>query len=141
MSPSSLRYLFIFIGIVYLVVPFDFVPDPMGAIGRLDDLLLIVYLYFKYRRIRAEASRRGPGQAAPRYPQPEESKSEKTPAEVFDLAPNASRAEITARYRELMTQYHPDKVSHLGEDLKRLAHNKTLEIQGAYESLMARAER
>jgi DnaJ like chaperone protein len=35
-------------------------------------------------------------------------------------------------------QYHPDRVAHLGEDLQRLAHEKTLEIQRAYEHIKRR---
>ena len=31
--------------------------------------------------------------------------------------------------------YHPDKVNHLGEELKKVAHEKTLEIKAAYEKL------
>jgi DnaJ-domain-containing protein 1 len=34
-----------------------------------------------------------------------------------------------------MQEYHPDKVSHLGEELQEVAHRKTLEIQRAYERL------
>lgn len=34
-----------------------------------------------------------------------------------------------------MNEYHPDKVAHLGEDLQKLAHQKALEIQRAYQQL------
>lgn len=34
-----------------------------------------------------------------------------------------------------MQEYHPDKVSHLGEGLQELAHTKTQEIQRAYKEL------
>jgi DnaJ-domain-containing protein 1 len=34
-----------------------------------------------------------------------------------------------------MTEYHPDKVTHLGKELQELAHRKVLEIQRAYQQL------
>ncbi len=34
-----------------------------------------------------------------------------------------------------MNEYHPDKVAHLGEDLQKLAHRKSLEIQQTYQQL------
>ena len=34
-----------------------------------------------------------------------------------------------------MAKYHPDKVEHLGEDLKKLAIKKTKEISWAYDQL------
>ena len=37
-----------------------------------------------------------------------------------------------------MKQYHPDRVSGLGEELQHLAHEKTLAIQRAYEELRQR---
>ena len=44
---------------------------------------------------------------------------------------------IEARYRQLAQQYHPDKVNHLGDELKEVAHEKMLEIAAAYRSLRA----
>jgi DnaJ-domain-containing protein 1 len=34
-----------------------------------------------------------------------------------------------------MKRYHPDRVDDLGEELQRVAHEKTLAIQRAYEEL------
>jgi DnaJ like chaperone protein len=66
---------------------------------------------------------------APRSPSPD-------PYTLFDLSPDASREEIEARYKELALQYHPDRVAHLGEELRTLAHEKMIEIQRAYEVLL-----
>jgi DnaJ like chaperone protein len=35
----------------------------------------------------------------------------------------------------MAAQYHPDKVQHLGEDFQRLAHEKFVAIQKAYEKI------
>ena len=40
---------------------------------------------------------------------------------VLGLAPSASATEIKQAYRELMQQYHPDKVAHLGPEFRPIA--------------------
>jgi DnaJ like chaperone protein len=47
----------------------------------------------------------------------------------------ASPEEIKSAYREMLSKYHPDKVSHLGEDFQKIAHEKAVDIQKAYEAL------
>lgn len=59
--------------------------------------------------------------------------------EVLNVSPNASIDEIRRAYKTLMGQYHPDKVASLGDELKRLAEQKSREITQAYrEALRAR---
>ena len=48
---------------------------------------------------------------------------------------NATKEEIKAAYKRLASQYHPDKVSHLGEEFRVLAEQKFKEIQRAYQEL------
>ena len=62
-------------------------------------------------------------------------KDPKDPYEIFNVSRGASRAEIDARYKELAKDYHPDRVAHLGEDLRKVAHEKMIEIQRAYDTL------
>jgi DnaJ-class molecular chaperone len=52
---------------------------------------------------------------------------------LFDLKGNVSEDEIKKKYRELMSQYHPDKVQHLGREFQQMAEEKTKEIQKAYD--------
>lgn len=52
---------------------------------------------------------------------------------ILGLQKNASEDEIKKRYRELMSQYHPDKVQHLGMEFQQMAEKKTKEIQKAYD--------
>jgi DnaJ-domain-containing protein 1 len=56
--------------------------------------------------------------------------------EVLEIREDASSAEIKAAYRRLMTQYHPDKVSSLGKELRELAEAKSKEITQAYRCAM-----
>lgn len=60
------------------------------------------------------------------------------PYAVLDVSPGATNLEIKDGYHRQMTLYHPDKVQHLGEDLKATAERKTLEIQHAFEILNGR---
>jgi preprotein translocase subunit Sec63 len=61
--------------------------------------------------------------------------SGRDPYQVLGLTAGASADEITRAYREQIKLYHPDRVADLGEDLQRLAHDKTVEIQRAYQEL------
>ena len=48
---------------------------------------------------------------------------------------NASDGEVKKAYRDLVKKYHPDKVSHLGEEFVEIAKKKFQSIQEAYERI------
>ena len=52
---------------------------------------------------------------------------------ILDLKGRVSFEDIKRRYRELVAQYHPDKVSHLGPKLKAVAENEIKEINEAFQ--------
>ncbi|MCK5599918.1 molecular chaperone DjiA [bacterium] len=54
------------------------------------------------------------------------------PYAEFGLAPGASIAEIKSTYRKLVKKYHPDKVSHLGEEFRKRAEERMKRINQAY---------
>ena len=56
-------------------------------------------------------------------------------AQVLGLRPGATATEIEQAYRESADKYHPDKVSALGDDFRRLANEKMAEIEDAYTVL------
>jgi len=58
-----------------------------------------------------------------------------TPFTILGVESTASNDEIKKAYWRLASQYHPDKVAHLGEDQAEAAHLKFLEIQEAYQEL------
>ena len=54
---------------------------------------------------------------------------------ALGLEQDSTFENVTATYRELVKGYHPDKVAHLGPDLRRVAEAKTKEINSAYKVL------
>ncbi len=75
-----------------------------------------------------------PSEANKRKPVPPEVKSALT---VFGLDETSSPEQIRQAYRDAVKLYHPDKVSHLGSDLKRLAEDKTKHFNSAFKILEA----
>ncbi|MBS0388440.1 MAG: J domain-containing protein [Proteobacteria bacterium] len=60
---------------------------------------------------------------------------------VLGVSAQATRAEIASAYRALISQYHPDKVTRLGPEIRAVAERKSAEINRAYEqALRARPE-
>ena len=145
--------------LLYIISPIDGIPDVIPVLGWLDDTFLLglfVY-YLRYCRLpwfmswlnrllfkkksweqphdtgtfNHEESRGG-------HIKDEDIPSAKDPYEILGIEPGASSKEIHTAYREAVQKYHPDKVSHLGEELKELANKKFVEIQEAYDFLTSK---
>jgi len=54
---------------------------------------------------------------------------------ILGIDPTASNEDIKKTYRQLAIKYHPDKVSHLGEEYQNGAKEKFQKVQDAYENL------
>ncbi len=52
--------------------------------------------------------------------------------EILEVSPTASVDEIQNAYKQMIKQYHPDKVATLGKEIRDLAEHKSKEINGAY---------
>ena len=52
--------------------------------------------------------------------------------EILEVSENASLEEVTDAYKKKIRQYHPDKVDSLGGEFKKLAEEKSKEINVAY---------
>ncbi len=66
---------------------------------------------------------------------PGQTTSEKDHLETLGLSPGATQPEIRKAYIDLAQKYHPDKVEHMGEDLRKAAEERFKSIQAAYDAL------
>lgn len=57
------------------------------------------------------------------------------PYHVLGASELDSAEDIKRKYKQMIMQYHPDRVSHLGQELKDLAAKKTVEINGAFAAI------
>jgi uncharacterized membrane protein YkvA (DUF1232 family) len=107
--------------VLYFVSPMDLLPDMIPGIGRLDDLLALVGLYWSLRRLRLRVdSHTARGYSAHGEATTEELRNDadpvasETPWQVLQVAPGASPEELHAAYKQQLLKYHPDRVAHLG---------------------------
>jgi DnaJ like chaperone protein len=54
---------------------------------------------------------------------------------ILEVEPTATNEEIKKAYRSLAVKHHPDKVSYLGEDVRKNAEQKFKKINEAYEKI------
>jgi DnaJ like chaperone protein len=54
---------------------------------------------------------------------------------VLEIDPSLSNDEVKKAYRKLAMKYHPDKVSHQGEDKRKTAEDKFKKVNEAYEKI------
>lgn len=54
---------------------------------------------------------------------------------VLGIEPSATEEEIKKAYRQMAVRYHPDKVSHMGEEYQKGAKEKFQKIVEAYENI------
>lgn len=55
--------------------------------------------------------------------------------DVLEITPDATNDEVKKAYREMAKKHHPDKVAHLGDDIRRSATEKFQKISAAYEEI------
>ncbi len=159
-----LKIILILFGLAYLISPVDIIPDLLLPFaGWIDDGVVIASIYYLIRygklprfffkkqnpfnrhsgKNQADFTSRNKRDNNRNHQKKNQqshknrsSKSTKTPHEVLGIRPDASRKEIQNAYKQAIKKYHPDKLSHLGEDFSDLANEKFLEIQKAYDTLM-----
>jgi len=54
---------------------------------------------------------------------------------ILEIEPTVIDDDVKKAYRHMAMKYHPDKVSHLGEDFKKVAHEKFRKVQEAYDQI------
>ncbi|OQY13596.1 MAG: hypothetical protein B6I30_02655 [Desulfobacteraceae bacterium 4572_187] len=148
-----MRILLIILGLIYVLSPYDLLPEYfLGWRGLLDDLIL---LYFGWRFLQNPSRKQSGAQSfyQQRRQYFEQNKGtnknkfsgtgsgfkkagpQKDPYTVLNIPRNASQEEIKKAYKQLANKYHPDKVLHLGDEFKKLAEERFKEIQKAYQEL------
>ncbi|MBL0700447.1 MAG: DnaJ domain-containing protein [Desulfosarcina sp.] len=142
------------LALLYIICPYDLMPDFIPGWGWLDDLVIFWLMWRKFYSGKKKPSsfgysgqqnRQSYNQAYNRtnnksYNKEQKQESSystgiKDPYNVLDVSRNASPEEIKKAYRKLANQYHPDKVAHLGDEFKKLAEERFKEIQEAYQTL------
>jgi hypothetical protein len=151
-----LRFWPFLLWLVYWIFPYDLVPDFFAGIGWIEDLLILVLVYWLWRKKLQMSSSGDPnrrayqqdatgagGQSRAQSGSREQAdsrsgrqKQARDPYKILGVTRPARLEEIKRAYRSQASRYHPDKVSHLGEEFQALAKEKFQEIQWAYEQLM-----
>ena len=54
---------------------------------------------------------------------------------ILEIKKSVTDSEVKKAYRKMASKYHPDKVNHLGDDLKHLAEEKFKAMNDAYQSI------
>jgi DnaJ like chaperone protein len=54
---------------------------------------------------------------------------------ILEAEPSATNEELKKAYRRMAMKYHPDKVSHLGEEFRKSAESKFKKVNEAYERI------
>ena len=151
-----MRFLIYLLPILYILSPYDLLPDFIVGGGWIDDLIvlgLLAWYLLSYRprkqRARGESweyqffkggsrARSKGGGPFDQRPNSGGQTEDLDPYQVLGVERGATAGEVKAAYRRLASQYHPDKLSHLGEEFKMLAERRFKEIQEAYQQLHPR---
>ena len=137
--------------VLYVLMPYDLLPDLLAGWGWLDDLIIIGLLW-RYLFHSKKPSLNGwtrifgkekqtDGASRQRFNESNsqgqhDSAGHRSPYDVLGVPNTATMDEIKSAYRKLAAQYHPDKVAHLGDEFRSLAENRFKEIQQAYQEIV-----
>lgn len=134
-----LKIILILFGLAYLISPVDIIPELfLPFVGWIDDgfVLYAIFHLIRYGELPWFFFKKNARTTLKKEINPKNgSKANRSAHEILGISPDATGQEIQAAYKEKIKQYHPDKVSHLGEEFSHLANEKFLEIQRAYQDL------
>jgi DnaJ like chaperone protein len=149
------KIVLIILVILYILNPYDIVPDLLAGWGWLDDLVILGFLLRYLHGLKKKS------QAFQHYYQTGQQKSQHDgadaeenntrrgdhnrdssspwdPYRVLGVERGASQESIKKAFRQLAGKYHPDKVAHLGDEFRVLAEKRFKDIQRAYDELKSK---
>lgn len=149
MSPYY-KFIIIIFGLAYLLSPMDIIPELLiPYVGWIDDGFVIGTIIYLIRHGKLpdfnfkgkffsdrNQSRQNKETFDFKNRQTSFNETSKSPYDILGVNPGASKEEIQQAYKKAIKKYHPDKVSHLGDEFADLAKVKFVQIQKAYDELM-----
>ena len=148
------QIILIILAVLYILNPFDILPDMLIGWGWLDDAVILGFLiryFYKWKKKRQTFQqhyqnrqydhRRENGGAENNKSRGQHSRRASSastqwdPYRILEVEKGASQEEIKHAFRQLAGKYHPDKVEYLGDEFKTLAEKRFKDIQQAYEEL------
>ena len=133
-TPRVFRWVFWLLPLIYFLWPADMLPDFLGGLGRVDDVLLMVFAIWILERSRffeeffkhAGMARGKTGTDGPEMA---------SPFETLHVDQDVAFDELKKAYRSQLRRFHPDKFAHLGTKYEEEAKQKTQAIIDAYSRI------
>lgn len=143
-----MKLLLVILAILYIISWYDLLPDFIIGLGWIDDLIILFFLWryffankrkiYSYNTSQKKNNQHFNERREGEDFQNKGADTQKDPFEVLGINRGASQEEIRKAYRELVNQYHPDKVSYLGKEFRELAEVRFKEINRAYQELTSK---
>ena len=134
-----MKFFLCLLALLYALSPYDLFPDLIIGWGWIDDIAVLGVLWWYLSRYRKKRYRyEGPFQEHEQTSErpPKQESFQKNAYSVLGVDRGASPEEIKQAFRNLANKYHPDKVSHMGDEFRELAEKRFKEIQEAYQEIM-----
>jgi DnaJ-domain-containing protein 1 len=133
-----MNYIWIILLAIYIISPFDAHPlviDDLIAAG------VMFYMMFKNAKRKQQQQQYYNYSGKSRANQSQQNRTAESHGpltldeayRLLGVTPNISLDEISKAYKEKMIKSHPDKVSHLSEELQEKAKELTLDLNAAYD--------
>lgn len=138
-----MAWIWIILAVLYLLSPYDLLPDFFPVKGWLDDFVILILLsryimrHYKARQsgYRTQSNHHDHARTEDDTPPKNSHSRPADPYTILGLPRQADQEQIRSAYLRLVNQYHPDKVAHLGREFQELAEKRFKEIQNAYDQL------
>jgi DnaJ like chaperone protein len=143
------KIILLILALIYVLSPYDLLPDMVIGWGWIDDLVILGFLWRYFHLLkkqkRYQSGKHTDSGRSYKDTAGENSSRSKTnkqdsadflnPYEILGIESDSSQDDIKRAYRQLAGKYHPDKVAHLGDEFKVLAEKRFKKIQQAYQEL------